>query len=369
MSPLATTVRSGRANPAQRLLLAALLAMAPLAAVAQNHFTWDLPRDGQPVALPPWLATSPAPNPEFPNNIELYFLPTGKSLDLFITVVFEEIPGTPLRVTWTGAVSDRKSLIIRDLSEGITGLNQRVVRIPRRLTRTAGRLTFDSSDRPLPIRRIRADWVEATAIYAAAEGAASVFQDAGGRLYSALELTGERLLSPPDAWVGKALEASLHERPESLDGNLELVIPLDAVPEAVRLRAEFAGIPLNDPPAIWINGAYMGRVPVNAPDLNDTGYLRGADGSPEYAGWRSASIFIPTRLLKAGDNTVLIQPPRTGTWIRNTTLQFRFSSDKPFSPPAPAKETPSIASPPPTEPERPAPTPAVPEEVHWPSAK
>jgi len=284
---------------------------------------------------PPGLAALPmqVTAPDGMGYAEFMLLPAAKDQELFLTVIFKETGKAGPGIFWTDEVTDEQVTVTANLAEGVVGLNQRTIRLAPEISTRPGRLVISGDQKKL--FRVRLDWIAPSAVFIAADQ-----EDpdliSNGRIFSGQELTGGEPLALPDAWFGDVLDAPLQERVMSLDGNVEFVAPLNRAPQQSLLRARFLGLPLGVALKVWINGKLAGRMQPAVPLLSDAGYVRLASGRFAYAGWRPGAFVIEDGLLKEGDNSIVIETPKKGGFIRDAALQVRVPDAG--APPAPEFE-------------------------------
>ncbi len=319
-----------------RLMLFASLAVSS-ALNAAGTLTVDLPIRG-PMVYPEGLVTAPrqVTTPDGQGYAEFLLMPAAKGEVLFVTVIFEEDGSEGPSMFWTGDVSGEQVTLSTGLAEGVSGLNRRTVRLPEEVLGEAGRIYLSGDQRK--ILRVRLDWVAPTGVFVATDEQRPDLI-AGGRILFDQEMSGGEALAPPDSWFGDVLDASLLEGVASLDGNVEFAVPLSAPGEQALLRAKFLGLAPGASVKVWVNGQVAGRLQPDVPPLTDAGYLRLRSGRVAYAGWREGSILIADGLLKAGENSIVIQTAKKRSFIRDAALQLR------VAPVAPEVESPKPEDP------------------------
>lgn len=266
---------------------------------------------------PPWVLASIGER--FPAENVKVSLATVADADLFVTVVFHDAPDQTLTLTWT---SDGNAITLAEnLSEGVMGLNKRTIRLSAAQLTEHGTLSVLSGAGNAAIEKVRLEWLTPRETFIASGEDVPGLLATGGEVIPSAQLAVEPALPPPDFWGEGIVEVSLQEIPEALDGNLEIVVPLDTVPMAGVMKAQLLAVPVGEAPTVWVNGTRIGQMAVMTPELGDIGYLN-EDGAMVYAGWRKATIYLPSQVLKPGDNTVLLQSPVQGAYIKNAALQF-----------------------------------------------
>lgn len=274
----------------------------------------ESPASGQLTAPPRQLARF-----DGEGYAEVYLAPVPEGERLAVTVIFEDTPEESPALFWVDAVSSQRTTLTTDLSDGVSGLNQRTVLVPKEATTNEGRLVISGNQSR--IKRLRLDWAAANEVLLASDqGALRLIS--GGRAFQEAELSGDRVLSPPDAWFGEVLEASLQEEPVELREGVEFVVPLPQEVDQALLRARFLGLPLRDSVEVWINGENAGAFHPVVPGLSDPGYLE-KNGTTEYSGWRDASILIPSGMLSEGENSIVFHSPDSTAYVRDASLQLK----------------------------------------------
>jgi hypothetical protein len=169
---------------------------------------------------------------------------------------------------------------------------------------------------------VRIDWSEPSTTYVAADQEAPAWVQ-GGTLRLDRELTGQQLMTPPDAWFGPVLDAALQDGVIELSQITELVVPLKGSASEARLRAKFLGLPLSRGVRIWINGRLAGRLQPQLPSLTDPGYLRRAGKRTGYAGWREGALFIEPGTLRDGENTIVFEAAGKGVYMSAAAMEIQ----------------------------------------------
>jgi len=301
---------------------AVLLAVCSTVVLADDVLTVDFPITSPVASLPVRLAAAPCQvaTPDRNGYAEFSLLPIQDERDLLVTVVFKEDGDKGPSLFWINEGSAQQISLSEDLAEGVKGVNQRSILIPREASAQSGRLILHGDQSK--ILRVRLDWVPLRKIFAAADQRPVAFL-LSDRFLQDTELTGSKILSPPDIWFGNILEASLQEEPESLAENVEFVVPLDQPVAQAVFTVKVLGLPLDKTVEIWINGTRAGQLQSAIPSLSDPGYLKDESGKPFYAGWRGGALHIRADLLKSGDNSIVIVRPGGETFLRDAALQLR----------------------------------------------
>ena len=301
---------------------AVLLAVCATVARGDDVVTVDFPITSPAKSLPARFAAPPrqVATPGGNGYAEFFLLPIPDERELLVTVVFKEDGNKGPSLFWIKQGSAQQISLSEDLADGVKGVNQRTILIPREASTQQGKLIVHG-DQPR-ILRVRLDWVPLRRIFAAADQRPVAFL-ISDRFLQDTELTGGKTLSPPDIWFGKILEASLQEEPESLTENVEFVVPLSQPVAQAVFAVKVLGLPLDQAVEVWINGMSAGQLQPAIPSLSDPGYLKDESGKPLYAGWRSGALHIPADFLKTGDNSIVIASPGGETFLRDAALQMR----------------------------------------------
>lgn len=131
-------------------------------------------------------------------------------------------------------------------------------------------------------------------------------------LLGAEEITGNDLPTREgDRQEGKVIHAELSSQPRRIDapysaGVIEFILPLGAKPQGSLLQAEIGGLDPESSIEVSINGTSLGSLGFFPFSLSSPSTIFSNSGRLLLAGWRPASLFIPARLWKEGDNSVLM---------------------------------------------------------------
>ena len=114
-----------------------------------------------------------------------------------------------------------------------------------------------------------------------------------------------------DRTDGSVIHADLAASPLRLDlpgsGNTtEFVVPLSDKPVGSLLQAEVGGLDPESWIEVRINGELRGILAPAPFSLKSPGVIISPEGHLQVAGWRNASIFIPSRLWATGDNSIVL---------------------------------------------------------------
>jgi hypothetical protein len=337
------------------LRLAIVLCLAGCSAWADEFVTVDFPVTTRKIVAP---GLSAAPRqvaaPDGMGYTEVLLRPVRKETRVALTFVFKEDGGKGPSVFWKGDASGQQVTISDDLGQGVVGMNRRTIMLPPEISNEAGRLYV--MGRQDWLRRMRIDWCEPSSVLVAADQERPALLVGGAKLLDR-DVTGQTVMTPPDAWFGPVLDAALMDGVVDLSESVELEVPLKGTSGNVRLRAKFLGLPLQRAVRVWVNGKPAGRMQPELPSMTDPGYVRGAKRMV-YAGWREGSLFLEAGTLQDGSNTILFESPGKGVFLSGAAMEIETPvvDDVPEETPPPelAKPSPS-PSPTATPAEEPAP--------------
>lgn len=113
-------------------------------------------------------------------------------------------------------------------------------------------------------------------------------------------------------------------------------VQLDRKPDFAVLNFEVLNADLANPPAVGVNGAALGPVTLQLPDLADPAY-RGTimphelDQRVHYTGWMRAQRIVPASALQSGLNEfdLVVGRQTTAVAIRGVELQLKYPADDP----------------------------------------
>jgi hypothetical protein len=88
------------------------------------------------------------------------------------------------------------------------------------------------------------------------------------------------------------------------------------------------GLPLSSSVKLWLNGAQIGTLAMEIPELTDPGYFHSRSQGDHYTGWRKGVFLLSAHQVKKGDNVFQFQgPANTPLAIRDFLLQIQYASD------------------------------------------
>ena len=264
--------------------------------------------------LPPWFTGEIGIRPES-DAVELPVpaLAAQNEIGCFaLTVVFEDNgDGGPV-VEWLPKGGD-PLLISAGLGEhGLAlGLNARTLLLPQQLALDGGSLRISFAGR-------FARLLSVTLRPARELGVATL----GGDLQPGLILGKDRVLEETevsgaeekllrgDRTEGTVLKAELAALPTRLDGaeggGLEFVVPMTKGPDGAFLHAELGGLDPESWVEVSVNGESLGPIGASPFSLGDPRVVFSPSSRLQFAGWRPASLYLPARLWREGENSVVL---------------------------------------------------------------
>lgn len=324
--------------PRSAVLVACLVAIfATQAARGQNGdevFTADLPFDaGQPI--PAWMHGPPVSAPGHGARVAFRLSPpTGR--DLLLQFVFDETEGSVLRVEWLRDGTSTPVIIAQDLCEGLGVPNQRQLLISASNLGGNGTLLLQGGGK-LTVNRVKFEWVSERTMLASSSRYVPVVVTASRLTLAEADVDGGPRLPLQDEWRDRVVRAALTEKSELLTPSITLVPTLEQAPMQARLEALLAGVYLDQEVWLVVNDHEVGPMAIEVPTLEDPGHLGVAGREMQFAGWRKASIHVPSHLLLPGENSVLLElrsPVNAGyrnkAHLRNAVLELSY--------PKPARE-------------------------------
>jgi hypothetical protein len=262
-----------------------------------------------------------------------------------LTVVFQDNgDGGPV-VQWS-APSGERTLLSAGLGEtGVNlGMNSRTLLLPQSLSLDGGKLSISFTgrfSRLVSITLRPAKELGVAALVSAGEEFEPALIDNQYHVFSTEDVSGQDVKpTAGDRSDGYVVHADLSAAPLRLDlpgsdGVTEFVVPLPSNPVGTLLHAEIGGLD----PESWIeasvNGESRGVLVPMTPALEDPSVIIGPSGRLSVAGWVSASLFLPARLWKAGDNSLVLSLHRSQgdsgspVYLRNVRCDLLFPSSMP----------------------------------------
>ena len=132
---------------------------------------------------------------------------------------------------------------------------------------------------------------------------------------------------------------------------MEFILPLGARPRACEIRMDVAGLDPESWIEITVNGESFGALGAFSLALNSPSTLLSDSGRLHFAGWRPASLFLPARLWKEGDNSIVLTlhrvPDDEGNpvFLRKARLDLLFPPSETQGPLSATNPTNAVPSP------------------------
>ena len=294
--------------------------------VVADSFVFDPITNGR-VPLPAWLPDRPVAVASNHAELAFHIVPIADDDDLAVTVVFVENTGGYLSVYWQPQGGSRQ-LICANLFENISLPNQRTILINRPTLGGPGKLVLSSSSDVLNIKRVRLDWARpgVVRLYDLLPNGALIAS--GGKIYAPEEVDGSPLTPVADRWDGGVYTTSVTESAERIEQGVQYPVSIPKAVRRVRVEVLVNGLPFGNSVRLWVNGALVGTLAMEIPELTDPGYFHSRTRGDHYVGWRKGVFLLSPRQLKKGDNVFQFQgPAKTSLAIRDFLLQIQYASD------------------------------------------
>ena len=251
-----------------------------------------------------------------------------------VTVVFDDLGDGGPAIEWR-APDGSTTVICTGLGEAghPLGLNARTVLLPNSLTAKGGVALVSYYGKfdgliSVSVRPAREDLL---AVLGGRNDPAMV--DEALRVFDRNEVNGTRMsVLTGDVRNGSVVEAELSAGVQQLDGELEFIVPLEGKVEGAVVHLEALGL---DPEAridVRVNSQTVGSVGFQPFRLDDPALVTDANGHLVLAGWRNGSLFIPSRLLVAGENSIILSPMHStlelnrAVFLKNAVFHVRFGA-------------------------------------------
>jgi hypothetical protein len=286
-------------------------AFAPLSITLQPHATQ--------IPLPTWAKEKPKLEQE--SDAVLIPVPALAAQDeigcFALTVVFaDDGDGGPV-VEWLPKEGSRLLLSAGLGETGIPlGLNARTLLITSSLALDGGTLRVSYAgrfDRVISVTLRPARELSVAALGADFTPSLLGKEEA---VLTENEVSGaDEILQSGDRTEGPVIHAELSAATRQLDGvgaegGTEFIIPLGARPKGTLLESEIAGLDPESQIQVSVNGEPIGSLAAAPFSLNAPSTLFSASGRLQRAGWYPTSLFIPSRVLKVGDNSIVLSLSR-----------------------------------------------------------
>jgi hypothetical protein len=314
------------------LMIAVLAAQAVRGEDNDAVFTADLPFDaGQ--HIPAWMHGHPVSAPGNAARIAFRLSPPP-GRDLLVHFVFDENDGAGMRVEWLRDGSSTPEVITQNLGDGLGVPNQRPLLISASNLGGNGTLLLQGGN-DITVNRVRFEWVSEKTMLASASRYVPVVVTASRLTLAEADVDGGPRPILQDEWRDRVVRAALTEKAELLTPSITLVATLQQAPVRARFETSLAGVYLDQEVWLILNDQEVGPLAIDVPTLEDPGHLGLPGRELQYAGWRKASIYIPSQFLYPGDNSVQLElrsplhaDYRNKTYLREAVLELRY-------PPAP----------------------------------
>jgi hypothetical protein len=349
--PVGPSFKCGAMRGLKRTLLAFLVAgvfSAASARAAAGDPSLDTGRNFAPfvLSLKPTLQMSPLPGwmqgPAVVHaetatiEIPIPALWAAPATEVYaLTVVFDDRGDGGPAVEWRSP-NGSTSTVSQGLGELGTslGLNARTVLLPQALTREGGVLliSYYAKFDKLVSLAVRPARENPLAILGG--GSDPVLVDEALRVFERTEVDGRRPhpLSG-DIRRGSVVEADLSAPVQELSEEIEFIVPVQGTVDGALLKLDVLGL---DPEAsiqVRINSVSVGPLGFSQFRLDDPALVPDSLGRLVLAGWRSGYVFVPARLWRAGENSVVLVLKRSDVetgqpvFIRNAALHVRFGTE------------------------------------------
>jgi len=265
--------------------------------------------------------------PKSQSELSFPVVPGRDDDDLALTVVFQEEMGGFLSVYWENALGQRQ-LLAPNLFENIGLLNQRTLLINRPTMGGPGKVVLKSSQAVLNILRVRLDWARPGVVRLVDNIPNGALVTTGGKMFAPEEVDGSSLTPIADSWEGRILTTSVTDRAERIEKGIEFSVMVPAKVSRVRLEVLVNGLRLDQTLTLWVNGASVGTLALEVPDLTDPGYEKVEDGTLRFTGWRKGVLILRGDQLPSGENHFQFQAPAGAqVAIRDFLLQLEYAAN------------------------------------------
>jgi hypothetical protein len=331
------------------LILCLLLAASPLlASITADAWTIRLQPAFSIGATPTWASLyTNAPSLEEGSDAVDIPLPPLASQDAIgcyaATIVFDDNgDGGPV-VEWVPNVGGERMLLSAGLGDqGVAlGANARTILLSESLALDGGTLRVSYAGRMNRLRSVTVRPARELSVAALGTATTPALITEQGKVLSEQEVSGSTP-SPRsgDLTDGRVVSAELSAPPLRLDapesGNsMEFAIPVAGNPAGGVLSAEIAGLDPESWVEITLNGVSRGVLGMAHIDLNDPSTLLSPQGRVTVAGWQQSSLYLPARLWKEGDNSLVLTLHRSQSdagkpaYLQNARCDLIFQEAQP----------------------------------------
>jgi hypothetical protein len=313
-------------NRSHITVAAGILCLGTVGCCLADSFTFDLRATGR-LEFPAWIPDRPLAVPKSQAELSFPVVPGSDDDDLALTVVFQEEIGGFLSVYWESALGKRQ-LLAPNLFENIGLLNQRTLLINRPTMGGPGKVVLKSSQAVLNVMRVRLDWARPGVVRLVDNVPNGALVTTGGKMFAPEEVDGSPLTPIADSWEGRILTTSVTDQPERIEKGIEFSVSVPNKVARVRLEVLVNGLRLDQTLTLWLNGAAVGTLALEVPDLTDPGYEKGDDGTMHFTGWRKGVFILTGAQLPVGENHFQFQtPPGAEVAIRDFLLQLEYAAN------------------------------------------
>src|SRR3984893_2902457 len=289
-----------RMNRSHIAIAAGILSLGVVDNGRADSFTFDLKATGR-LEFPAWIPDPALAHPESQAELSFPLVPGADDDDLAVTVVFQEEIGGFLSVYWESSFGKRQ-LLAPNLFENIGLLNQRTLLINRPTMGGPGKVVLKSSQAVLNILRVRLDWARPGVVRLVDNVPNGALVTTGGKMFAPEEVDGTPLTPIADSWEGRILTTSVTDQAERIEKGIDYSVAIPEKVSRVRLEVLVNGLQLDQTLTLWLNGAVIGTLALEVPDLTDPGYEKGEDGIMRFTGWRKGVFILKGAQLSVGEN-------------------------------------------------------------------
>ncbi len=266
-------------------------------------------------SLPSWASGNISLHPESDSvEIPVPALASQDAIGCFaLTVVFRDNgDGGPV-VEWQPPQGNRILLSAGLGENGIAlGFNSRTLLLPQSLALDGGTLFVSFASRFSRLLSVTLRPARELGVAALGDDFTPALLGRNEWVLTEEEVSGAEIKPQSgDQTEGQVVHADLTSAPKQLaasgsGGSLEFIIPLGAKPQGSMLQAEVGGLDPESWIEVSVNGESFGALGAAPFPLNAPSVLFSESGRLLNAGWRPSSLFLPARLWKEGENSLLL---------------------------------------------------------------
>jgi len=230
------------------------------------------------------------------------------------TVVFDDNgDGGPV-VEWVPNAGGERMLLSAGLGDqGVAlGANARTILLSESLALDGGTLRVSFAGRMNRLRSVTLRPARELSVAALGAATTPALITEQGKVLSDQEVSGSTVTPKSgDTTEGRVVSAELAALPMRLDtpgsgDSMEFAIPVEGNPAGGVLSAQVAGLDPESWIEVTLNGVSRGVLGTAPIALNDPSTLLTPQGWISVAGWQQASLYLPGRLWKGGDNALVL---------------------------------------------------------------